>query len=175
VQKGLRTLIVLLALSLAPLDASAGSRDINAVFLDISEPPFADGKSVMQALRDRCSDDDSDPPYSCPFGSGHLGTLYLHRLPPGIDGALARRAVRGDLPAKRALQSSMRAFVDRDGTQVDGLYVYERSTNQVTLFAISRVPRTPTGMKSHPVKRRIRLDSLDALLAALAEGLPYVP
>jgi hypothetical protein len=146
-------------------------------FVDVSAPQWADGTTVMLALRKSSSVEGRASCWACEKRGEDTGiaVLYVKKLPAGVNAASVKEALTKGGATLAALQKRLRDFSDDDGTRLDGLYAYERSATSITLHAIAPRASVRVAQLSQPVKERIRAADLDAMLEKLAKSFPFVP
>jgi hypothetical protein len=157
----------------------AGSRGHIVAFIDISPPPYVDGKANMIALRKLDKLAGKADCWACTTGERRdwgISILYVKKLPDGISYDGVKAAILGDKPAKKTLQKVLANFKDKkDGAMLDGLYAYEHTEKALTIYAISTVNGYKISKISQPVKNSIQLQNLDDLLEKAANLIPFNP
>ena len=160
------------------------------VFLDISQPPYQDGQTLMKQLRHLEGDSPGEDffnvkpvdesyregsCFSCRGGMDdyhRIGILYLYTVPVGLTVEDARKAVAGDMAARNKIQQILQDFQDHDGATLHGMVLYDHTQGMVTLYAIQAVVGTPITSVNKAVKNRLRLSSLDALMYQISKKIP---
>jgi hypothetical protein len=171
--------LLLSCISLFSSTLHAGARGYDMAFIDISEPPFTDGKARMSALRKLESVEGKEDCWACgegERGDWGLSTLYINWLPRGVTAPKVKAAVMGNKATKKALQKTLYDFIFEDShSSVDGLFAYEHTATAVNIYVISNVAGYKIIKVSHPVKSVIKLKSLDDLLENSVYKIPFSP
>lgn len=172
-------LITILLLCCLNITAQAGARGRVMAFIDISTPPFIDGKDNVIALRRLINVDGKSPCWACaPQNRNYQGIsiLYAKKLPAGITYQAVKSTVNNDLVAKKTLQKAMATFKDKqDGAMLDGLYAYEHSAKMLNIYIISPVANEKIGKLSLAINDGISLRDLDDYLEKAARKIVFYP
>jgi hypothetical protein len=173
----LRFIILLICCSC--LDVHAGTRGRVMAFIDISTPPFVDGKDAVIALRRLINVPGKKTCWACAPQNRHIAgisLLYAKKLPDGITYQLVKSSVNNTNTAKIKLQTILAGFKDPlDGAKLDGLYAYEHTDKQLTIYAISAVANEKIGKLTINIKERISLLDLDNALEKAAHTIQFNP
>lgn len=171
-----RALPALLFALLSPLALAGSPGPFSLVFMDISPAPLQDGYRLALELRnlDSLPAPGASDCFFCASnndGINSVGMLYIYTVPVGLSPEALRRAVEDDKAAIRAMQAVLKNFEYRDGSGVDGLVIYDHQPGKVTLYTMGKGPDEALESVSKPVKNRLALSSLDALLEKAANKL----
>ena len=177
----LRTMkfLILLIICCSCSVVQAGVRGRVLAFIDISAPPFVDGKDKVIALRRLINVPGKKRCWACApqnRSAAGISLLYVKKLPDGITYDAVKATIHHDDMAKKNLQKAMAIFKDaKDGAQIDGLYVYEHAENKVHLYMISPLANQKIGKLTVTVKANISLRELDDLLEKAAFKIAFYP
>jgi hypothetical protein len=161
----------------------AGARGHVMAFIDISPPPYVDGKANMIALRKLEKLEGKEDCWACAAGERSdwgISILYVKKLPDGIRYEGVKAAIAGDKAAKKTLEKVLGTFKDKkDGAMLDGLYAYEHTAKSLTIYVISPVAGYKIDQLGHTINRATSLKDilkiLDDLLEKTAAKIPFSP
>lgn len=115
----------------------AGARGYNVVLVDISAAELQDAKTLLLPVREARRIDGRPECFSCGVGDRGIAVLYIRKIPAAFSVATLRQVVQGNRDSREKIKQALRDYRDDlIGNGFDGLYIYERTAQGVTLYGL---------------------------------------